>query len=39
MHVLRRVVEVSGSRFRTDASLVKQHSAVLLEKQKQSSGA
>lgn len=39
MHVLRRVVEVSGSRVRTDVSLVKQHSAVLLEKQKQSSGA
>lgn len=39
MHVLRRVVEVSGSRFRTDVSLVKQHSAVLLEKQNQSSGA
>lgn len=32
MHVLRRVVEVY-------VSLVKQHSAVLLEKQKQSSGA
>lgn len=30
MHMLRRVFEVSGRRFRTDVSLVKQHSAVIV---------